>query len=77
MLYKFIFEMRLEGGLYDIKRAKRSMHSECICDPGSDECVVRKEAYNRAIQDVIVTLDNNKLSKKKVKNINAGGGTAF
>ena len=60
-----------------IKYVNCSMHNECICEPSSDECIVRKEAYNRTIQDVIVILDNNKLSKKKVKNMSAGGGTAF
>ena len=53
------------------------MHDECICELSSDECIVRKEAYNRTIQDVIIALDNNKFSGKKVENMNAGGGTAF
>ena len=30
---------------------KCSMNENCICIPSSDECFIRKDSYNRAIDD--------------------------
>lgn len=30
---------------------KCSMNENCICIPSADECFVRKESYNKAIDD--------------------------
>lgn len=34
-----------------VKCKKCSMNENCICIPSADECHIRKEAYNKAIQD--------------------------
>lgn len=30
---------------------KCSMNENCICIPSADECLIRKESYNKAIDD--------------------------
>ena len=30
---------------------KCSLNENCICIPSADECVIRKESYNKAIDD--------------------------
>ena len=34
-----------------------SMNEQCICDPTADECSVRIQAYNKAIDDLRVFSD--------------------
>lgn len=34
-----------------VKCKKCSMNENCICIPDADECYIRKEAYNKAIDD--------------------------
>lgn len=34
-----------------VKCSKCSMKEECICIPSSDECFIRKQSYNTAIND--------------------------
>lgn len=36
-----------------IKCKKCSMHEQCICDASADECIIRKQSYNKAIDDII------------------------
>lgn len=36
-----------------IKCKKCSMHEQCICDASADECNIRKQSYNKAIDDII------------------------
>lgn len=39
------------------------MHNECICIPDSDECIIRIQSYNQALNDfaneIKEILDNN------------------
>lgn len=28
-----------------------SMHEECICEASADECEIRKQSYNKAVDD--------------------------
>lgn len=28
-----------------------SMHEECICEASADECKIRKQSYNKAVDD--------------------------
>lgn len=39
-----------------IKCKKCSMNNECICIPDSDECLIRTESYNKAIDDFAALL---------------------
>lgn len=36
-----------------IECKKCSMHEQCICDASADECLIRKQSYNKAIDDII------------------------
>ena len=39
-----------------IKCKNCPMHEDCICNPDSDECVVRTEGYDKAIDDFAALL---------------------
>ena len=30
-----------------------SMHEQCICEASADECEIRKQSYNKAIDDFV------------------------
>lgn len=34
-----------------------SMHEQCICEASADECEIRKQSYNKAIDDFIEAVD--------------------
>lgn len=34
-----------------------SMHEQCICETSADECEIRKQSYNKAIDDFIEVID--------------------
>lgn len=34
-----------------------SMHEQCICEASADECEIRKQSYNKAIDDFIYAVD--------------------
>ena len=34
-----------------------SMHEQCICETSADECEIRKQSYNKAIDDFIEAVD--------------------
>lgn len=36
-----------------VKCKNCSMNENCICIPSADECYIRKEAYNKAIDDLL------------------------
>lgn len=42
-----------------IERKKCSMHEQCICDASADECIIRKQSYNKAIEDMVSSLIRN------------------
>ena len=33
-----------------------SMHEQCICEVSADECEIRKQSYNKAIDDFVKML---------------------
>ena len=39
------------------------MNENCICIPSADECYIRKESYNKAIEDVIKLVDDDLTSE--------------
>ena len=41
-----------------LKCKKCSLNEHCICIPDADECHIRKESYNKAIEDVIKLVDD-------------------
>ena len=42
-----------------IECKKCSMHEQCICDASADECLIRKQSYNKAIEDMVRSLIRN------------------
>lgn len=40
-----------------LKCKKCSMHEECICDTSADECEIRKQSYNKALEDFKEVID--------------------
>ena len=40
-----------------IKCKNCSMHEQCICEASADECEIRKQSYNKAIDDFIEAVD--------------------
>ncbi len=40
-----------------LKCKKYSMHEECICDTSVDECEIRKQSYNKALEDFKEAID--------------------
>ena len=47
---------------------KCSMKEECICIPSSDECDIRKQSYNTAINDFAERLKEKSTSLKFMEN---------
>ena len=41
-----------------VKCRKCSMNENCICIPSADECFIRKESYNKAINEFTERLCN-------------------
>ena len=46
---------------------KCSMNEKCICIPGADECGIRKESYNKAIDDVMKKA--REIQEEQIKNL--------
>lgn len=46
---------------------KCSMNEKCICIPGADECGIRKESYNKAIDDVMRKA--REIQEEQIKNL--------
>lgn len=40
-----------------LKCKKCSMHEKCICDTSADECEIRKQSYNKALEDFKEAID--------------------
>lgn len=40
-----------------------SMHEQCICEASADECEIRKQSYNKAIDDLIAKCENAKFAE--------------
>ena len=40
-----------------------SMHEQCICEASADECEIRKQSYNKAIDDLIAECENAKFAE--------------
>ena len=43
-----------------------SMHEQCICEASADECEIRKQSYNKAVDDFYKKIIE---SYEKIKNI--------
>ena len=39
------------------------MHKQCICEVSADECEIRKQSYNKAIDDLIAECENAKFAE--------------
>ena len=50
-----------------VKCRKCSMNEICICVPGSDECSVRQESYNKAIEAVMKSAKE--IQEEQIKNL--------
>ena len=50
-----------------IECRKCSMNENCICIPSADECHIRKESYNRAIDDVMKKA--REIQEEQIKNL--------
>lgn len=50
-----------------IECKKCSMHEECICDASADECLIRKQSYNKAIDDVMKKAKE--IQEEQIKNL--------
>lgn len=50
-----------------IECKKCSMHEQCICETSADECAVRKQSYNQAIDDVMNKAKE--IQEKQIKNL--------
>ena len=44
-----------------------SMNENCICIPSSDECFIRKQSYNKAVDDVMKKAKE--IQEEQIKNL--------